>query len=64
MINIFKIEVSINGRDHIVKVIDTDIMVKNKKEMEATKKFFVDKFSGEDELNAPAYVYMHYREGI
>jgi hypothetical protein len=37
MINIFRVEVSTNGRGHLLTSIDTNIDVKNKNEFEAKK---------------------------
>jgi hypothetical protein len=52
MIKIFKIEVSTNGRDHIIKVDETDIRVKDRaamaKERESLKKKYSEELGIED----------------
>lgn len=47
MINIFKVEVSTNGRTHILHSEDTSIEVNNKIEMEKKRKELKEKYEKE-----------------
>lgn len=58
MINIYKVEISLNGRNSIVEVIDTDYLV-NKDMINLVRRVLMNSFSLEYEQEV--YVYMHYK---
>lgn len=58
MINIYKVEISLNGRNSIVEVIDTDYLV-NKDMINLVRRVLMNSFALEYEQEV--YVYMHYK---
>lgn len=58
MINIYKAEISLNGRNSIVEVIDTDYLV-NKDMINLVRRVLMNSFSLEYEQEV--YVYLHYK---
>lgn len=58
MINIYKAEISLNGRNSIVEVIDTDYLV-NKDMINLVRRVLMNSFALEYEQEV--YVYMHYK---
>lgn len=62
MINIFKIEVSTNGRSHIFHTEDVNVQVKNLKEIETFRAQMLEKFK--DQTGENGYVYLHHKEKI
>lgn len=61
MINIFKIEVSTNGRTHVLHTENTSIDVKNKTEFEAKRKELKERYEKELGFNNPT-IYLSYIE--
>jgi len=59
MINIFKIEVSTNGRSSIIKTLDVDYKI-NKRHLNIVREVLMNSFS--EELEEDIYVYLHYKE--
>lgn len=59
MIQIYKAEVSLNDRDHIVKVIDTDYKIKEKY-LGLVRRILINSFS--EEMEDEVYVYLHQKE--
>lgn len=58
MVNIYKVEISLNGRNSIVEVIDTDYLV-NKDMINLVRRVLMNSFALEYEQEV--YVYMHYK---
>lgn len=58
MVNIYKVEISLNGRNSIVEVIDTDYLV-NKDMINLVRRVLMNSFSLEYEQEV--YVYLHYK---
>ena len=58
-VNIYKVEVSLNGRDSIIEVIDTNYIVKEK-QLKLVRNILQDSLSVEYEEDV--YVYLHYIE--
>lgn len=58
MVNIYKAEISLNGRNSIVEVIDTDYLV-NKDMINLVRRVLMNSFALEYEQEV--YVYMHYK---
>lgn len=59
MIQIYKVEVSLNGRDSIIEAIDTNYIVKEK-QLKLVRNILQDSLSVEYEEDV--YVYLHYIE--
>jgi len=59
MIQIYKAEVSLNGRDHIVDVLDVDYKVK-KKALNTVREAIANSLSVDYEEEV--HIYLHYRE--
>lgn len=57
-VNIYKVEISLNGRNSIVEVIDTDYLV-NKDMINLVRRVLINSFALEYEQEV--YVYMHYK---
>ena len=57
-VNIYKVEISLNGRNSIVEVIDTDYLV-NKDMINLVRRVLMNSFALEYEQEV--YVYMHYK---
>lgn len=60
MINIFKIEVSTNGRSNIFYTEDINVQVKNLKAVETYRTEMLEKFK--DQTGENGYVYLHHKE--
>lgn len=58
MVNIYKVEISLNGRNSIVEVIDTDYLV-NKDMINLVRRVLMNSFALEYEQEV--YVYLHYK---
>lgn len=60
MINIFKVEVSTNGRNSVIFTMDTDYTINKKKELNLVRTALTNSFS--EELEEEVYIYLHYKE--
>lgn len=59
MIQIFKAEISLNGRDSVVEIIDTEYIIP-KKYCNLVRSILINSYSLEYEEEV--YVYLHYKE--
>lgn len=59
MINIYKVEVSTNGRNSIVKTLDVDYKIRYK-QLSLVRTILINSFS--EELEEEVYIYLHYKE--
>lgn len=58
MIQIYKVEVSLNGRDHIAETLDVDYNI-NKDNLRLVKRVLANSFGLEYEDEV--YIYLHYK---
>lgn len=59
MINIYKVEVSTNGRNSIVKTLDVDYKIRYK-QLSLVRTILINSFS--EELEEEVYIYLHYKD--
>jgi len=59
MIQIYKVEVSLNGRDHIINVMETNYRIKPE-HLGLVRRVLINSFS--EEMEEEVYVYLHQKE--